>query len=90
MGDRGTVSALYPIFYLLSPPAKAVGSTANAVPCESAKQIGMSARAFQTQMMRRSGIYQNPIGFDVEITGSHKLPMKRVVFVGRWERRRFD
>jgi hypothetical protein len=41
-------------------------------------------------MIRRSGIYQNPIGFDVEITGSHKLPMKRVVFVGRWERRRFD
>jgi hypothetical protein len=41
-------------------------------------------------MIGRSGINQNPIGLDVEITGSHKLPMKRVVFVGRWERRRFD
>jgi hypothetical protein len=36
MGDRGTVSALYPIFFLLSPPAKAVGITDNSVSHESA------------------------------------------------------
>jgi hypothetical protein len=41
MGDRGTVSALYPIYYLLSPPAKAVGGTGNLVSYESAMGFGV-------------------------------------------------
>jgi hypothetical protein len=35
-------------------------------------------------MIRRSGVNQNPIGLDVEITGSHEFSMKWMILVGRW------
>jgi len=56
----------------------------NAVSHESAKQIRMSASAFQAQMIGRGGINQNPIRLDVEITGSHEFSMKWMILVGRW------
>jgi hypothetical protein len=61
-----------------------VDYTDNSFSHESAKQIGMGAGAFQAQMIRRSGINQNPIGLDVEITGSRKFSMKWMILVGRW------
>jgi hypothetical protein len=61
-----------------------VDYTGNAVSHESAKQIRMGASAFQAQMIGRSGINQNPIGLDVEITGSHEFSMKWMILVGRW------
>ena len=67
-----------------------VGCTEYSVGYELAKQIGMRARAFQAQMFGRSGINQNPIRLDVEITRSHEFAMKRMVFVGRWKRCGFD
>ena len=44
----------------------------------------MGASAFQTQMIGRNSIYQNPIVLDVEITGSHEFSMKWMILVGRW------
>jgi hypothetical protein len=41
-------------------------------------------------MFGRGGINQNPIRLDMEITASHKLPMKRMVFVDWWQRCGFD
>jgi hypothetical protein len=41
-------------------------------------------------MCGRSGINQNPIRLDVEITRSHKFSMKRMVFVRWWQRCGFD
>jgi hypothetical protein len=41
-------------------------------------------------MFGRSGINQNPIRLDMEITGSYKLSMKRMVSVGWWYRCGFD
>jgi hypothetical protein len=41
-------------------------------------------------MFGRSGINQNPIRLGVEITGSHKFSMKRMVFVRWWQRCGFD
>jgi hypothetical protein len=40
-------------------------------------------------MFGRSGINQNPIRLDVEITGSRKFSMKWMVFVRWWQRRGF-
>jgi len=41
-------------------------------------------------MFGRGGINQNPIRLDVEIAGSHKFSMKRMVFVRWWQRCGFD
>ena len=41
-------------------------------------------------MFGRGGINQNPIRLDVEIAGSDKLSMKRMVFVRWWQRCGFD
>jgi hypothetical protein len=61
-----------------------VGNSEYSDSYKSAKQIGMRASAFQAQMFGRSGINKNPIRLDMEITGSDKLSMKWMVFVGWW------
>ena len=61
-----------------------VGCTEYLVGYELAKQIGMGASTFETQMFGRGGINQNPIRLDMEITRSDKFSMKRMVSVRWW------